>query len=185
MRVPDNFLEGEIRNSFYVESMMKKVWAAQLEVLHEIDRICKKHNITYFADWGTLLGAVRHKGFIPWDDDMDITMKRQDYIKFARAKGVPAKSVLFGHALKNALIPVITIFGMNLGSMIAFTTITETIFAWPGMGTLIIKAAQRRDFPVVQYGILMIVIFVSVVNFAVDLSYGFLDPRIRDSRDNS
>ena len=82
MRVPDNFLEGEIRNSFYVESMMKKVWAAQLEVLHEIDRICKKHNITYFADWGTLLGAVRHKGFIPWDDDMDITMKRQDYIKF-------------------------------------------------------------------------------------------------------
>ena len=72
MRVPDNFLEGEIRNSFYVESMMKKVWAAQLEVLHEIDRICKKHNITYFADWGTLLGAVRHKGFIPWDDDMDI-----------------------------------------------------------------------------------------------------------------
>ena len=82
MRIPDNFLEGEIRNSFYVESMMKKVWAAQLEVLHEIDRICKKHNITYFADWGTLLGAVRHKGFIPWDDDMDITMKRQDYIKF-------------------------------------------------------------------------------------------------------
>ena len=59
---------------------------------------------------------------------------RQDYIKFARAKGVPAKSILFGHALKNALIPVVTIFGMDLGNMIAFTTITETIFAWPGHG---------------------------------------------------
>ncbi len=82
MNVPEGFLEGEIRSSFYVESMMKKAWAAQLEVLHEVDRVCKKHNIQYFADWGTLLGAVRHKGFIPWDDDMDITMKRPDYTKF-------------------------------------------------------------------------------------------------------
>ena len=82
MNVPKGFLEGEIRDSFYVESMMKKTWAAQLEVLNDVDKICRKHDIQYFADWGTLLGAIRHKGFIPWDDDMDITMKHQDLIKF-------------------------------------------------------------------------------------------------------
>ena len=74
---------------------------------------------------------------------------RQDYIKFARAKGVPAKSILFGHALKNALIPVVTIFGMDLGNMIAFTTITETIFAWPGMGKLLIDAINKSDRPII------------------------------------
>ena len=178
MCVPDNFLEGEIRNSFYVESMMKKVWAAQLEVLHEIDRICKKHNITYFADWGTLLGAVRHKGFIPWDDDMDITMKRQDYIKFARAKGVPAKSILFGHALKNALIPVVTIFGMDLGNMIAFTTITETIFAWPGMGKLLIDAINKSDRPIIVAYLMAAACMFVVLNFIVDILYTLIDPRI-------
>ena len=82
MQIPEGYLEGEIRNGFYVESMMKKTWAAQMEVLAEVDRVCKKNNIQYFADWGTLLGAVRHKGFVPWDDDMDITMKRNDYNRF-------------------------------------------------------------------------------------------------------
>lgn len=74
---------------------------------------------------------------------------RQDYIKFARAKGVSSRSLLFGHALKNALIPVITIFGMDLGNMIAFTTITETIFAWPGMGKLLIDAINKSDRPII------------------------------------
>ncbi len=84
MQIPDDFLKGEIRNSFYVENMMKSVWAAQIEVLNEVDKLCKKHGIQYFADWGTLLGAVRHKGFIPWDDDVDITMKRPDYERFCQ-----------------------------------------------------------------------------------------------------
>lgn len=79
---PQGYFEDEEREGFLVESMMKRAWAAQLVVLQEIDRICKKHNITYFADFGTLLGAVRHKGFIPWDDDMDISMKRKDFQKF-------------------------------------------------------------------------------------------------------
>ena len=109
----------------------------------------------------------------------------QDYLDCARAKGVNERMVVFKHALRNALIPVVTVMGTQLSILIGGAVIVENVFAWPGMGTLIIKAAQRRDFPVVQYGILLIVIFVSVVNFVVDLSYGFLDPRIRDSRDNS
>lgn len=80
--IDDKFLEPEVRDGFYVPSEVKQAWAAELEVLQEIDRICKKHNIPYFADWGTLLGAVRHGGFIPWDDDLDITMKRADYDRF-------------------------------------------------------------------------------------------------------
>lgn len=84
MNIPDKFLEGEIRDGFYVENMMKKAWAAQLEVLNEVDKICRQYDIKYFADCGTLLGAIRHKGFVPWDDDMDITMKRQDYIRFCQ-----------------------------------------------------------------------------------------------------
>lgn len=76
------YCEGEEREGFYVQSIMKRVWYAQLEVLKEIDRICKRHNIKYFAFWGTLLGQVRHQGFIPWDDDMDLAMLREDYERF-------------------------------------------------------------------------------------------------------
>lgn len=82
MEFPRSYFEDEVRDGFYVFSLMKRAWAAQLEVLEDIDKVCKKYNIQYFADWGTLLGAIRHGGFIPWDDDMDICMKREDYNKF-------------------------------------------------------------------------------------------------------
>ena len=80
----ESFFEGEEREGFFVEAEMKRVWAAQMEVLVEIDRICQKYNIQWYADYGTLLGAVRHKGFIPWDDDMDISMKREGYMRFMK-----------------------------------------------------------------------------------------------------
>ncbi len=85
------FFEGEVRDGFFVASEMKCAWAAELEVVTEIDRICQKYGITYFADSGTLLGAVRHNGFIPWDDDLDIGMKREDYNRFAQvvSKEIP------------------------------------------------------------------------------------------------
>ena len=84
MNIPGGYLNGEIRDGSYVESTMKKAWAAEIEVLNEVDRICRQHDIQYFADWGTLLGTIRHKGFVPWDDDMDITMKREDYTRFCQ-----------------------------------------------------------------------------------------------------
>ena len=83
MEFPREYFEDEVREGFYVSSMMKCFWAAQLEVLEEVDRVCRKHGIRWFADCGTLLGAVRHGGYIPWDDDLDICMLRDDYMKFA------------------------------------------------------------------------------------------------------
>ncbi len=95
----EKFFEAEVREGFRVSPMMKHCWAAEMEVLTEIDRICKKHGIPYFADWGTLLGAVRHKGFVPWDDDMDIGMKRPDYERFWRAA---LEELPKGYAVVNA-----------------------------------------------------------------------------------
>ena len=85
MKHSTNFFKDEIRNGFYIPTAVKQAWANTLDVLAEIDRICSKYNITYFADWGTILGAVRHGGFIPWDDDLDICMKRDDYVRFREA----------------------------------------------------------------------------------------------------
>lgn len=82
LQFPDSYFEDEVRDGFYVPSMIKRAWATALDVLCEVDRICCKYNIKYYAEWGTLLGAVRHAGFIPWDDDLDIGMMRTDYRKF-------------------------------------------------------------------------------------------------------
>lgn len=103
---------------------------------------------------------------------------RQDYVKFARAKGVPRRRLLFGHALKNTLIPVVTIFGLQMGGLIAFTTITETIFAWPGMGKLLVDAIASADRPIIAAYILFVAVLFVVINFAVDILYIFIDPRI-------
>lgn len=93
----DSFFKDEIREGFLVEEEMKHAWAAELEVLAQINRICSAHGIPYFADSGTLLGAVRHRGFIPWDDDMDICMLRKDYLKFLSiaSKELPSSMKLF------------------------------------------------------------------------------------------
>jgi peptide/nickel transport system permease protein len=103
---------------------------------------------------------------------------RQDYIKFAKAKGVSSRDVLFKHALKNILIPVVTIFGLQLGELIAFTTITETIFAWPGMGKLLIDAIRNLDRPIVSAYLLFVAVLFVVINFIVDILYTLIDPRV-------
>ena len=103
---------------------------------------------------------------------------RQDFIKFARAKGVSSKGLLFSHALKNALIPVVTVFGLQIGTLIAFATVTETIFSWPGMGKLLIDAINTSDRPIiVAYLMIVAMIFVGI-NFTVDIVYTLIDPRI-------
>lgn len=110
-----------------------------------------------------------------------LEVMRTDYIKFARARGLPDRVINYGHAFKNTLVPVITIVGLNLGSLIAFSIITETVFQWPGMGFLFIQAVGFADIPVMAaYLVLVAVIFVSI-NLAVDMLYFVVDPRLRVS----
>ena len=105
---------------------------------------------------------------------------RQDYIRFARARGLPDKVVHFRHALKNTLVPVSTVTGLQLGSIIAFAIITETVFQWPGIGLLFINAIQFVDIPVMAAYLLLISVMFVAINFVVDLLYFAVDPRLRD-----
>ncbi len=104
---------------------------------------------------------------------------RTDYIKFARARGLTNRAVHFGHALRNTLIPVITIAGLQLGSIIAFAIITETVFQWPGMGLLFLKGVQNADIPIMSAYLLLVAAIFVTINLIVDLLYVAVDPRIR------
>ena len=103
----------------------------------------------------------------------------QDYIKFARAKGLSNRRVIGVHLLKNILIPVVTVLGLEFGNLVAFSVVTETIFAWPGMGKLLIGAIQSLDRPVIVAYLIMIVLMFVVINLVVDILYSILDPRVR------
>jgi ABC-type dipeptide/oligopeptide/nickel transport system permease component len=103
----------------------------------------------------------------------------REYVTTARAKGVPPSSVVGKHALANALIPVVTVVGLQYGFLLGGAVVTETIFAWPGVGRLAITAILQRDYPVVQGCVLLVAVVFVLVNLLVDLLYGWLDPRIR------
>jgi peptide/nickel transport system permease protein len=103
----------------------------------------------------------------------------QDYIKFARAKGLSPRRIIGVHLLKNILIPVITVLGLEFGGLVAFSVVTETIFAWPGMGKLLISSIQSLDRPVIVAYLILIVLMFVVINLVVDVLYSILDPRVR------
>ncbi|MGI9452695.1 MAG: ABC transporter permease [Geminicoccaceae bacterium] len=103
----------------------------------------------------------------------------QDYIKFARAKGLSSERIIFVHLLRNLLIPVVTVLGMEFGTLVAFAAVTEPVFAWPGMGKLLIDSVQQLDRPVIVAYLMIIVFLFVVINLLVDLLYSVLDPRIR------
>jgi peptide/nickel transport system permease protein len=104
---------------------------------------------------------------------------RSDYIRTARAKGAQEKIVVYKHGLRNALIPIVTIIGLQFGALLAGAVITETVFAWPGIGRLLIEAIRNRDYPIIQGVVLFITIGFVVVNLLVDILYAYLNPRIR------
>ena len=103
----------------------------------------------------------------------------QDYMKFARAKGLSESRLIMVHLLKNIMIPVVTVLGLELGGLIAFSVVTETVFAWPGMGKLIIDSIHLLDRPVVVAYLMIIVLMFVVINLVVDVLYSILDPRVR------
>lgn len=104
---------------------------------------------------------------------------QEDYIRTAKAKGLGGRLVLYRHALKNAALPVVTIIGLQAGTLLAGAVLTETIFSWPGIGRWVYDAILGRDYPIVQGGTLLIALVFVVVNFIVDVLYALLDPRIR------
>ena len=104
---------------------------------------------------------------------------RTDYVKFARARGIPERSISFRHALRNTMIPVVTIAGLQFGSVIAFAIVTETVFQWPGLGALFVQAVQFVDIPVMAAYLMFVALVFVVVNLTVDLLYFALDPRLR------
>jgi len=104
---------------------------------------------------------------------------RQDYIRTARAKGVPESQVIFRHALKNAMIPVVTVVGLQFGYLLGGAVLTETVFSWPGIGSLAVSAVQNSDIPLIQGTVLLVATVFVLVNLVVDIVYAFLDPRIR------
>ena len=108
-----------------------------------------------------------------------LEVMRTDYIKFARARGLTNRAINFGHALKNTLVPVITVMGLQLGTLIAFAIVTETVFAWPGVGQLFIQSVQFSDIPVMAAYLMLIGLLFVVINLVVDLLYFAVDPRLR------
>jgi peptide/nickel transport system permease protein len=104
---------------------------------------------------------------------------RTDYIRFARARGLTTRAIHFGHALKNTLVPVITVAGLQFGSVIAFAIITETVFQWPGMGLLFVQAVQNVDIPIMAAYLLMVSLIFVTINLVVDILYTVVDPRLR------
>jgi peptide/nickel transport system permease protein len=106
---------------------------------------------------------------------------RTDYIRFARARGLTTRAIHFGHALKNTLVPVITVAGLQFGSVIAFAIITETVFQWPGMGLLFVQAVQNVDIPIMAAYLLMVSLIFVTINLVVDILYTVVDPRLRSS----
>lgn len=108
-----------------------------------------------------------------------ITTLKEDYIRTAKAKGLRKRTVIYHHALRNALIPVISIMGLQLGALMGGAVLTETIFSWPGLGQLIVTAISERDYPLMQGGILVAATFFAVINLVVDVLYSVIDPKIR------
>jgi peptide/nickel transport system permease protein len=128
------------------------------------------------------LSAFFVAAFVRYTRNAMLDVLSQDYMRTARAKGLPERVVIFKHGLRNALIPVVTVLGLQITSLVAGAIVVETVFAWHGIGDLLIHATLRRDYPVMQFGVLAIATTVVVVNLLVDLAYAAIDPRIRLGR---
>lgn len=152
---------------FVVDSIISGNWAALGDVL--------RHLILPTV----ALGAVSTGLIARMTRSAMLEVTRSDYIRTARAKGLAERTVIYKHALKNASIPVVTIIGLSVGSLLGGAVLTETIFSWPGVGRLMLDSISKRDFPLVQGCVILLALVVISVNLVVDLFYAYIDPRIR------
>ncbi len=190
---------------FFLALMLKYVFAVRLGWLPSIGRIdiisTAKHPTGFYVldaiierDWHTLADVLKHLmlpaialGSIPLAVVARITraavldVQNEDYVRTARAKGIARITVDRRHILRNALLPVTTVIGLQTGLLLSGAILTETVFAWPGVGTWLSEAIFNRDYPVLQGGILFLAIVFVLVNLVVDLTYGLINPRIRYS----
>jgi peptide/nickel transport system permease protein len=191
---------------FFLGLVLKYVFAVRLGWLPSVGRIDvvrDVHHPTHFyvldaiitGDWRTLVDVLRHLllpaialGTIPLAIVARITraavldVQNEDYVRTARAKGLPPRIVDRRHVLRNAMLPVSTVIGLQTGLLLSGAILTETVFAWPGIGRWLSEAIFNRDYPVLQAGILFVAIIFVLVNLVVDLSYAVINPRIRLSR---
>jgi len=190
---------------FFLAIILKYIFAIRLGWLPSVGRISvtidAEHPTNFYIldaiitrDWSTLWDVIKHLilpaialGSIPLAIIMRITraavldVQNEDYVRTARAKGLPPAVVDSRHVLRNALLPVTTIIGLQTGLLLSGAVLTETVFAWPGMGSWLRDAIFNRDYPVLQGGILFLAVVFVLVNLLVDLSYAFINPRIRYS----
>jgi peptide/nickel transport system permease protein len=190
---------------FFLAIILKYIFAIRLGWLPSVGRESilseAKHPTNFYIldaiierDWAALWDSIRHLilpaialGSIPLAIITRITraavldVQNEDYVRTARAKGLPPQTVDRRHVLRNALLPVTTVIGLQTGLLLSGAVLTETVFAWPGMGSWLRDAIFNRDYPVLQGGILFLAVVFVLVNLIVDLSYAFINPRIRYS----
>jgi peptide/nickel transport system permease protein len=180
-------LIGQSAPTFYIGIMLILVFGLQLGLFPVSGR--GQGSWLNVQDWPTMLwhvflpaitlGAFAMASIARLTRSAVLEVMRADYIRTARAKGLNDYAVLVRHNLKNAAIPVVTIMGLQFGTLLGGAVVTETVFSWPGIGLLAITSIGSRDYPIVQSAVLLVAIAFVIVNFMVDLAYGWLDPRIR------
>jgi peptide/nickel transport system permease protein len=190
---------------FFLAIILKYIFAVRLGWLPSVGRVSvtveAEHPTNFYIldaiitrDWSTLWDAIKHLilpaialGSIPLAVVARITrastldVQSEDYVRTARAKGLPPRVVDSRHVFRNALLPISTIIGLQVGLLLSGAVLTETVFAWPGMGSWLRDAIFTRDYPVLQGGILFLALVFVLVNLVVDISYAFINPRIRYS----
>lgn len=168
-------LFGQSMPGFWLGLMLMLIFGVVLRLLPISGRGGPKHLILPAITLGTFFLArdtrLMRSGMLE--------VLGQDYITTARSKGLGERAIVWVHALKNALIPLITMVGMDFGALLAGTVVTETVFAWPGVGRLVFMAINQRDFPLIQAAVFLFALIFVVTNLLVDVSYTYLDPRIR------
>jgi peptide/nickel transport system permease protein len=169
------FFLGQGIPPFWLGLMLLVVFSIHLGVLPSSGRGTLAHLVMPTATLTVYLTA----SFARLTRGGMIQTLQADFIRTARAKGVAPRTVLFKHAVRNTMIPVVTMIGLQTGHLLGGAVVTETIFAWPGVGRLVVDAVHARDFPVVQAAMLVVVTLFVAINLVVDVLYGYLDPRIR------